>query len=403
MRWRADEDAEMTLLRQIVSVTAMNIMSLPQRVASSVVVVIGIAGVVAVLVSVFAMSEGLIGTLIATGYPDRVIVLRNGAEGEGASSLSQADVQTIMDAPGIARTSDGNVAASAEMFVSVNVQRREDDSLVGMIVRGVQPTAFKMRSELNLLEGRLFEPGLRELIVGRRAQSEFQGLDIGDEVLLRDGPWTIVGSFDSGGGATESIMLADVSTLQSAFQRTLFNSVRVVLDSPASFELLSDALTTNPTLSVNPVLEPEFFARQAEGVEPLFNVIRNVVGTIMALGALFAALNTMYSAVSTRSVEIATLRAIGFGSGGVVVSVLTEALLLALIGAMLGGSIAWLLFNGSTFSLGGNGGSLVAEMAVTTKLFATGVVWACAVGALGGLFPAIRAARLPVATALRAT
>jgi putative ABC transport system permease protein len=403
MRWRADEESEMTLLRQIVSVTAMNIMSLPQRVASSVVVVIGIAGVVAVLVSVFAMSEGLIGTLIATGYPDRVIVLRNGAEGEGASSLSQADVQTIMDAPGIARTSDGNVAASAEMFVSVNVQRREDDSLVGMIVRGVQPTAFKMRSELNVLEGRLFEPGLRELIVGRRAQNEFQGLDIGDEVLLRDGPWTIVGSFDSGGGATESIMLADVSTLQSAFQRTLFNSVRVVLDSPASFELLSDALTTNPTLSVNPVLEPEFFARQAEGVEPLFNVIRNVVGTIMALGALFAALNTMYSAVSTRSVEIATLRAIGFGSGGVVVSVLTEALLLALIGAMLGGSIAWLLFNGSTFSLGGNGGSLVAEMAVTTKLFATGVVWACAVGALGGLFPAIRAARLPVATALRAT
>ncbi len=392
----------MRFFKQIVSVTTMNLQTLPQRLASSIVVVIGIAGVVGVLVSVFAMSTGLRETLNSTGYPDRAIVLRNGTDNEGASSLAPDAAATIMDAPGIARTADGDVAASAELFVSINVMRLVENTRAGISVRGVQPVAFKMRPEWQLVEGRLFQPGLRELIVGRGAQGEFRDLEIGDRVQLRDGPWTIVGAFESGGSATESIMLADASTLQSSYQRTLFNSVRVVLESPQAFQAFSDSLTTNPALSVNPMLETEFFARRAEGVQPLFTVITSVVGTIMAFGALFAALNTMYSAVSTRAVEIATLRAIGFGSGGVVVSVLTEALLLALIGALIGGAIAWSLFNGNTFALGGQGGSLVAEMRVTPSLLGTGIALACIVGAIGGLFPAVRAARMPVATALRA-
>jgi len=392
----------MTTIRQIISVTAMNLRSLPQRLGSSIVVIVGIAGVVGVLVSVFAMSSGLTDTLLATGYPDRVIVMSTGTQGEGGSSLAPTAVATIMDAPGIARTAEGEVAASAEMFVSVNILRRDDDSRVGVIVRGISPVAFKIRSEFELIEGRMFEPGLRELIVGRSAQIEFQGLDIGDQVTLRDGLWTVVGAFVSGGGATESIMLTDVSTLQSSYQRTLFNSVRVMLESPDAYQTLNDALTTNPTLSVNAVLEPDYFERQAESIEPLFSVIRNVVGVIMALGALFAALNTMYAAVSSRAVEIATLRAIGFGASGVVISVLAEALILASVGALIGGAAAWALFNGNTFSLGGNGGSVVAEMKVTADLLGSGMIWACTVGAIGGLFPAIRAARLPVATALRA-
>ncbi len=392
----------MRTLEQIFAVTMMNLRSLPQRVGSSIVVVIGIAGVVGVLVSVFAMSRGLRETILANGYPDRAIVLRNGTDNEGASSLSPDDVATIRNAPGIARTADGELAASAEMFVSVNVMRREESTRAGIIVRGVEPVAFRMRPEIELVEGRMFDSGLRELVVGRSAQGEFRDLEVGDSVELRDGPWKIVGAFESGGSSTESVLLADVSTLQSAYQRTLFASVRVVLESADAFRAFSDALTTNPSLSVNPMLETDYFARRAETVQPLFTVITSVVGTIMSFGALLAALNTMYAAVSTRTVEIATLRAIGFGSSGVVVSIVAEAMLLALIGALIGGAAAWVLFNGNTFALGGNGGSLVAEMKVTSTLMLAGVTLACTVGAVGGLFPAIRAARMPVATALRA-
>lgn len=392
----------MSALRQIRTVTGMNLRSLPQRLGGSSVVVIGIAGVVGVLVSVLAMSTGLRETMLATGQADRAIVLRSGATNETGSSIGVDAAQTIMDAPGIARTVGGEPAASAEMFVSVNMRRKKDGSRAGVIVRGVAPRGLAIRPHIQMIDGRMFRPGLRELIVGRGVQAEFRDLELGKQVVLRDGPWTVVGTFDAGGTAEESTMLTDSDTLLSAYQRTVYNSVRVQLTSPEAYATFRDALTTNPTLSVSVMTEPEYYRQAAQGFETLFFVITYVVGGIMALGAVFAALNTMYSAVSTRAVEIATLRAIGFGAGGVVTSVLVEALLLALLGALLGAAVAVLLFNGNTITLGANVGSLVAEMRVTPALLATGIGWACAVGLLGGLLPAIRAARLPVATALRA-
>jgi putative ABC transport system permease protein len=392
----------MGALKQIWSVSVMNLKSLPQRLGSSAVVVIGIAGVVGVLVSVMAMSSGLTASLIDAGHDDRVFVLRAGSRAEGTSSLSTDEALTIMDAPGIRRDADGKPLAAAELFVSVNMLRKEDDSRAGIVVRGIGEHGLEIRSEFKLVEGRMYQPGLRELIVGASARTEFRGLEIGDRVQLRDGPWSIVGAFETDGNAGQGNLFTDASTLQSAYQRPSFNSVRVWLESVDSFDAFADALTTNPSLNVEVITETDYFARQAEGLKPLFFVITNVVGGIMALGALFAALNTMYSAVSSRAVEIATLRAIGFGSGGVVVSVLIEGLLLAAIGALIGATASWLLFNGNTISLGGTTGSLITEMRVTPAVFAAGMAWALTVGLLGGLFPALRAARLPVATALRA-
>lgn len=390
----------MSTLRQIGAVTAMNLKSIPQRLGSSLVVVVGVAGVVGVLVSVLAMSNGLMNTLLSAGSPDRAIVLRTGATNEGGSFIPSDAVRTIMDAPGIARAG-GEAAASAEAFVAVNLLRKQDDSRAGVVVRGVSAQGLAIRPEIELVAGRLFKPGLREVIAGRSAQAEFRGVNVGDEVTLRDGPWKVVGTFEAGGAAQESGLLTDADTLLSAYQRTAYNSVRLRLASPDSFDALRDSLTTNPTLSVSVLREPDFYKQASQNLRPLLFLITDVVGGIMALGALFAALNTLYSAVSARVVEIATLRAIGFGAGGVVASVLAEALLLALLGAAIGAAAAALFFNGNTISLGGNGGTLVTQMKVTPALVATGAAWACVVGLIGGLFPAIRAARLPVATALR--
>jgi putative ABC transport system permease protein len=392
----------MSLLKQIVAVTVMNVRSIPRRIGSSCVVVIGIAGVVGVMVSVFGMTRSLSQAVLDTGSAERAIVLRSGATSDVASTLLVDAVATIMDAPGIARTADGDAAASAEMIAAVNMLRKEDGTRAAISVRGVGEQAFAVRPEIEIVAGRAFRPGLREAIIGRGAQGEFQGLEIGDQVALRDSQWTVVGVFASGGDALESSLLTDADTLLSAYQRTAVNSVTVRLDSADAFDEFKAALTTNPTLSVTVEREVDYFRRRSEDASDIFELVTTFVGGIMALGALFAALNTMYSAVSARAVEIATLRAIGFGSTGVVVSVLAESLLLALIGALLGAAAAWALFSGNAISMGGGVSSLVFQMRITPALLGLGVLCACALGMLGGLFPAVRAARLPVATALRA-
>lgn len=392
----------MSILNQIASVTMMNLRSVPQRMGSSSVIVIGIAGVVAVILSVFALTRSLSAALLATGSPDRAIVLRGGATGEISSTLLVDAVATIKDAPGIARGADGKPAATADFVAAVNLLRKEDRARAGVVVRGVDPAVMAVRPEIEIIEGRAFTPGLRELLVGRSALAEFEGVAIGDEVALREGRWTVVGVFESGGDAHESSLLTDAPTLLSAYQRTAVNSVTVRLDSAAAFDELKAALTTNPTLSVSVERETDFYRRASAEANRVFGLVGVAVGVFMGLGAIFAALNTMYSAVSGRAREIATLRAIGFGAGGVVVSVLTEALVLSVLGAMIGAAIAWALFNGNTVTLGDSISSIVFEMQVTPELLGTGVLLACAVGFIGGLFPALRAARLPVATALRA-
>lgn len=376
---------------------------MPQRLGASVVVVIGIAAVVGVLVSVFTMAGSLTSSLIAVGSVERAIVLRSGANfAESASMLPLDTAAVVASAPGVARTAEGRAAVSADVVTAVNRPRRISGTLRALAVRGVGPESFAVRPEIVLVEGRRFTPGLREAIAGRSAQTEFAGLEVGAEVKLRDSLWTIVGVFTTG-DATEAGLIVDAATLASAYGLGFVNSVTVRLETPDAFAELEAALDARPALSVDVYREPEYFASAAADLDDLFFFVTYVVCSIMAAGALVGALNTMYAAVTSRAVEIATLRALGFGAIGVVVSVLVEALALAALGALVGSAIAWLTFAGDAISLGGDAGTLIATLSITPATLVTGVLWAAAVALVGALFPAVRAARLPLATALRAT
>lgn len=391
----------MSALRQIAAVTWMNLQTLPQRLGMALVIVIGIAGVVGVLVAVLALASGLANTLANTGRSDRGIVLSSSASSEMTSSLAREQVLTIMDAPGIRKNADGKPIASAEALTTVKLKRRDDDLPVNVILRGIGPQGFTLRPEVRMMDGRAFQPAVRELIVGRAAQAQFRGLEVGSVLHFRNSDWTVVGSFDSG-NSLESGLLADAQTVLSAYSRNSFQSLTAQLESAQGLDRLKESLTTNPTLSVKIERESDFYAAQTKGRSDGLFRIGYIVGTIMAIGALFGALNAMYSAVSARSLEIATLRALGFGSGAVVISVLIEALLLALTGGILGAGCAWLLFNGHAINTSfGSSTQTVFSSTVTPGLLALGVVWALAIGIIGGLFPALRAARLPVATALQ--
>lgn len=392
----------MKMFRQIGAVTAMNFRSLPQRASTSLVIVIGIAGVVAVLVSVLAMSTGLIRTMENAGREDRAIVLRNGSFAETSSALDRNSARAVEDAAGIKRNDQGDPILSAESMRILSLRKKEDDAEINVILRGVGPMLTEVRPELKIVEGRMFNPAVTEVIVGKQANAQFKGLDIGDVVHARAANWTVVGIFETNGDAHESSIMTDAETLNSADQRG-FQSVTVMLESAATFQTFKDSLNANPTLAVDVIRERDYYRQQSKTMSTIISVIAYVVGGIMAVGAIFAALNTMYSAVSARLQEIATLRALGFGSTAMVMSVLAEALVLALIGGAMGAVIAWLFFNGNTVSTSGGGmGQLVFALSVHPQLMILGIVWACVIGLLGGLFPAIRAARLPVATALRA-
>jgi putative ABC transport system permease protein len=393
------------MLQQIAAVVSMNLRSVPQRFATSLVIVVGIAGVVTVLISFLSLSRGLQHTLASTGRDDRAIIVNKQAIDEVGSNLSRDAVLTILDAPGIARGPDGKPLASAEMLATVNLPRRDNGMLGSLTLRGVSPQVLVLRPEMHLREGRQFRPGLREVIAGTNAQDRYRGLGVGQRVVFGPTEWTIVGTFDSGGGAHDSELLGDADTVLSAYQRTTYNSLTLKLADPGALDRLNALLGKDPTLSVNVRRESQYYEQQSQAFSRLLAVIASLVGTIMAIGAMFAALNTMYSAVASRTAEIATLRAIGFGATPVLLSVVTEALLLALVGAALGAAIAWLAFNGNTVSTlaGGTGlRQVVFHLHIGAALIGVGIVWACAVGLIGGLLPAIRAARLPVATALRA-
>lgn len=382
----------------------MNVRSLPQRLGTSSVVVIGIAGVVAVLISVLAMSAGFIRTLQKTGPESRAIVVGTGASTELVSVLSKDSVSLIADSSGIAKGANGQPLASAETVLIVNLNKRNGDE-ASAPVRGFTDISFAVHPEIKLTQGRLFKRGLTQIIVGKSAQRLYRGIDVGSQIKLQDSIWTVVGAFESNGSARESELIADEQTLNSAFHRgSGASSVWVVLDPAGGFQPFKDAITSNPRLQVEASTEKDFETNQSDQINRILSLVAYVLGGIMAIGAIFGALNTMYSAVSVRSREIATLRAIGFGPVPVVISVLLEALLLALMGGLIGALIAWGLFNGlSVDSVGGGfGGQLIFELAVTPELVAIGFLWACGIGMIGGLFPAMRAARLPVATALRA-
>ncbi len=394
----------MDTAKQIVAVTAMSLKSLPERVAPSFVIVIGIAGVVGVLIAVLSLSRGLADTLAATGRADRAIVLHADANAEVGSVLTRDVVLKVLDAPGIAHGADGRPLGSAEVLATVRLPRKGSGQIAALTVRGVAPQAFVLRPEMRLAAGRMPKRGLHELIAGRAAQARFGTLDVGESVRLGNSSWTVVGTFESGGGDThEAELFADAETLLSAYQRNTFNSVTVQMVEPQAFGALKAALTGDSTLAVTVTPESLYYRQHSQMFARVLALVANMVGTIMAIGAIFAALNSMYSAVSVRALEIATLRAIGFGASAVVVSVMFEALLLALTGALVGAALAWLFFDGNTVSTVGGGGiaNVIFHLHVGTTLIILGMVWACIVGLIGGLLPAIRAARLPVATALR--
>ena len=395
----------MRTLHQIAMITLVNLRNLPQRLGTSLVVVVGIAGVAGVLVAVLSMSEGFRHTLASTGRGDRVIMLRAGSDAEMSSGISRDQTQLVASLPAVARDASGRPLASAELVVMVDLPRRGQTDPNNVPFRGVQPAAFAIRDEVALAEGRRFAPGVREVIVGRRAARQFEGLEVGSRIGFRDSDWTVVGIFTSGGDVHESEIWADAEVAASAFRRTGFQSVtaRLVDGSPAGLEALSTAMARDRRLSITVLREPEYYAKQSRVLSTLINVLGYTVAAFMAVGAMFGALNCMYSAIASRQVEIATLRAIGFGGTPVVVSVLIEALFLALVGGALGGGLAYLYCDGASLStLNFDTFSQVAfDFRVTGALFAQGILWALAIGAAGGVPPAIRAARLPVTLAMR--
>lgn len=385
------------MIRQILAVTGMGLRAIPERPGGPLVIVIGMALVVAVMISILSMSTGFLRTVHNTGRADRAIVLSQGSQDEFASEIPRDSVVAIANAPSIKTAADGKPIVSAEALASVAVVKKSNGLDAYVVLRGVGPEGFALRPEIKLVSGRMFRAATHELIVGKSALTQFAGLTVGSQVSLPEGDWTVTGSFESNGDEVESQLLADSETVLSAMRATSFRSMTVMLDHPESFERFRAALTTNPALTVNVKRETELLAAQSKDLNRFLTMIAYVVGGMMGLGATFGALNTMYSMVSARLVEIATLRAIGFGGAAVVISVLTEALLLALLGAVIGAATAWIAFNGNFHSVGG----LVFRLAVTPGLVALGVGFACALGFIGGLFPAIRAVRLPVTTALR--
>ena len=385
------------MLAQILAVTWMNLRSLPARLGSSSVIVVGIAGVVAVLVTLLAMAGGFSAALERGGSPERALVQRAGASSEMSSTLNPEEVRILSTMPEVA-------AYSPELYVVADVPKRSNNQPANLVIRGVRQDAFRVRPEIEIVAGRALAPGKRELIAGRGAAAEFLGIDLGAKVDLRNNDWTVVGLFTAEGSAYESELWADLPVAQSAFRRgPTLQSVRVRLTSPDALAALAARVEDDRRLELEVLGEEAFYAGQSESLDALIRGFGYTVAVIMAFGAFFAALNTMFTAVSARTVETATLRALGFGGGAVIASVMAEATGLALLGGALGGVVAYFGFNGFTVStLNSASFSQVAfDFAVTPELLVLGLLWALGLGLVGGLFPAARAARLPITTALR--
>lgn len=336
----------MGMIRQTIAVTGMNLRALPLRMKTSLVSVIGIAGVVLILVALLSISEGFRRTLELSGSDRVAIVLRGSSTAELTSSFSQEQVQIIEQAPGIARSDHGPVV-SAEFYTTVDQPKRSTGTAANAPFRGIEPAGPQTRAHFQLVTGRMFAGGRYEVIVGRSAAQTLTGLAVGRTVKWGNSEWRIVGEFSDGGSVSESEIWTDVRVLQGAYSRgDTFQTVRVLLAKAADFKAFKERLTSDPRLSVNVLTEREFYAAQSVLLSTLVRGAGTVLALLMGVGAVFGALNTMYSAVAARSTEIATLRALGFGGLPVAVSVLGEALLLGLFGGVIGAGVAYLGFDG---------------------------------------------------------
>jgi putative ABC transport system permease protein len=387
--------------RQALAIARVGLSTVPQRMGATSVVIIGIAGVVGVLVALQAMAAGFEATLTGAGSDETALVLRAAANAELSSALDRPSTTLIIQAPGIKRDANGRPIASAEVVVVASVPKRGTGTDANLEVRGIGPAAWALRPQVRVLEGRRFEPGLRELIVGQGALRQFSGLEIGESLELNNQEWRIVGVFASG-DTHESEVWGDAESIAAAYRRNGFQSVAARLTDPAAIEQLRSALSADPRLRVEVQTTREYYSKQSERLTRVIRAVGVGIAVMMALGAVFGALNTMYAAVASRSREIATLRALGFTGLPVVVAVMLETMALALAGGILGAGIAWALFHGFTVStLGSNFSQVVFQFQVTADLLIRGLQWALGIGFVGGIFPALRAARLPVTTALR--
>ena len=388
---------------QISAVTTLNLRSVPQRFGSSAVTVLGIAGVVVVFVGVLSMAQGFRRAMMTGGDPLTAIVLRSGASSETASMLGLDTVRLVKDAPGIARH-DGRSQASAEFVMVVRHVQAGTGKGMNITLRGVEPAAFSVRDEIRVVDGRAFQPGRHEVIVGRAAARRLGNLTTGRSVQWGGYTWDVVGMFQGDGGSVESEVWCEIDMLQQAFRRqNAFQAVYAKLDSPQSLDVLRTALANDPRLEVDIRPESDYYAEQSRPLTGLITTVGVFIGVLMGAGAIFAAVNTMYASVVSRTREIATLRAIGFGGTAVVCSVLAEAAALAFAGGTIGALTAWLLFDGYAVStLNFQSMSQVAfAFAVTPALITEGMTYAMTMGFVGAMWPAWRAARLPIVTALR--
>ncbi len=393
----------MRWLTQVVAVTLFGLRTIPQRLGSSAAAVFGIAGVVGVLVGVLSIAQGFRSAMEVAGSDDMAIVLRSGATSEMMSGLARPDVLVVADTAGVARDADGALS-SAELFVIIDLPKRTTNTVANVPLRGVEAQAFDVRGDVEIVEGRMFEWGRNEIIIGVGAAQEFAGLDVGSSLEVASDQWDIVGMFAANGGISESEIWTDARILQSAYRRgDSFQAVYTRLTEPEAFTTFKDELDTDPRVDLKVSRSTEYYSEQSTLVSNLITGVGTLIASLMGIGAIFGALNTMYSAVSARTREIATLRALGFKNGPVIISVLFESLVLALLGGIIGGVAAWFIFDGArAATMNWQSFSQVTfAFRVTPSLLVQGAIYAMLIGLIGGLFPAIRAARLPIATGLR--
>lgn len=389
----------MNELRQILIVSALSFRGLHNRIWSSLVVVTGVGFVVAVLVSVLSLTAGITRSYAIGAGPQRVIVLSAGARNEGGSGLSHEAANFIMDLPGLDKTPDGSPVADAEVVGSVPTAKKLSGLNATLTIRGLGPKGLLLHPHLQIVSGRMFNAGAREAIIGIAAQQQFADLAVGQSVTLQHGRWLVVGAFKADGDLLESQLIGDADTLMPALGRKAYNSVIADLASPGAFASFRHDLTLNPAFKVTVERQSDYYARGTKTFSDFFHAVAYVLGGLMAIGAVFGTVNTLYSAVSARSREIATLRALGFGAVAVAASVILEALFLSLTGAILGAATAWILFDGHQKVLGND----VFSLSVNLPLAGIGIIWAIGIALIGAALPSIRAARMAIVVALRAT
>jgi putative ABC transport system permease protein len=387
----------MNFLRQFLGILRVNLSGAAQRMGSVLTIIVGVACAVGVLISMLAMGIGVQRQATGDARADRVILSSIGARSM-QSSIPRNEAVSVRDLPGIKKGVDGAPIVAFESLIPIEAHRRVTGVRIFFPLVGTTANFAEYRPEIRLSGGRVFRPGLHELIVSNPCSRQFTGFEIGDRRSIRGADWTVVGDFDEG-HTLQCVVYTDVDALLSAFNRNTYNTVSVMLQSPADFDAFRDALQANPTLHLEAQHESEAVRERFIGLKGILDFASYFVGTIMAIGATLGAVNSLYAIVDSRRRELGTLRAIGFGSAAMIVSILCESLLFALPGALLGGVLAWAFFNGLSASPFGYS----FRLAVTPSLGLIGIVWALGMGLIGGLLPALRAARLPVATALRAT